>query len=118
LAAKVSCAFVRITNADYFSTERAAVFRILWATSLLRISAGEMRGLRFRLGFLPVRQEIRLKIGVVSKAPGYCCPIQFANLANRETLVFASGFRVRKLTVRTILIAVAVATSKKASLKN
>ncbi len=42
---------------------------------------------------------------------GYCCPIQFANLANRETLVFAGGSRLRKLTARTILIAVAVATS-------
>ncbi len=44
---------------------------------------------------------------------GYCCPIQFANLANRETLVFAGGSRLRKLTARTILIAVAVATSCK-----
>ena len=41
----------------------------------------------------------------------YCCPIQFANLENRETLVLATGFRFRKLTARTILIAVAVATS-------
>ena len=44
---------------------------------------------------------------------GYCCPIQFANLANRETLVFAGISRFRKLTARTILIAVAVATSCK-----
>jgi hypothetical protein len=27
----------------------------------------------------------------VSKRVGYCCPIHFANLANRETLVFAGS---------------------------
>lgn len=54
----------------------------------------------------------------VIKTVGYCCRIQFASLANLETLVFAIGFSFKKLIVRNRFIPVAVATSCKCVFSN